>query len=175
MSRRDEITTTIAVVDRMSKQARRRSAWFLLLVAGVLGLSVFGWLAWHAVSIEQLEAADARHRFDDALSQFESKAPLVARNPSGQFVRGGVARGREPRPQRLFVLAYRAGEGRLVRADVPVWFLTVKGPAAQYALQGTGFDLRTLGLTAGDLSGTAAGIVIDEAASNGDRLLAWTR
>jgi hypothetical protein len=57
---------------------------------------------------------------------------------------------------------------------VPLWFLRVKGPAAQVALRGTGFDLEALGLTADDLARSGIGVVLDDARENGDRVLAWT-
>ena len=147
----------------------------LLLIAAALGLSVFGWLAWHAVTVEDLDAVDSRQRFEDALAQLDSTTPRVKMDATGHFVRSGPARTSERRPNALHVLAYRASERRLVRAEVPLWFFTIKGPAAQYALQGTGFDLRILGLTASDLAAAGPGVVMDETGANGDRLLAWTQ
>jgi hypothetical protein len=72
------------------------------------------------------------------------------------------------------VLAYQAGEQRLVAADVPFWFFRLKGPAAQYALSGTGLDLKRLGITAADLERHGPAVVIDHTRPNGDRLLVWT-
>jgi hypothetical protein len=72
------------------------------------------------------------------------------------------------------VLAYRRPEQRLVRADVPLWFLKLKGPAVQYALRGTGLDLERLGVTPADLERYGACVVLDETRANGDRLLVWT-
>jgi len=63
---------------------------------------------------------------------------------------------------------------RLVRADVPFWFLRVKGPALRYAVRDTSLDLDALNLTARDLEDAGASIVLDETRSNGDRLLVWT-
>ena len=61
-------------------------------------------------------------------------------------------------------------EQRLVHAIVPFWFLKMKGPAVQYALRDTGVDLKRLGVTPGDLEQYGAGVVLDEARANGDRL-----
>nr|AFK79208.1 hypothetical protein [uncultured bacterium F42-01] len=49
------------------------------------------------------------------------------------------------------MLAYYAAGGRLVRANVPFLFLTLKGPVAQLALRGTGFDLEKLEATPAEL------------------------
>jgi hypothetical protein len=65
-------------------------------------------------------------------------------------------------------------ERRLVRADVPFWYLKMKGPAVQYLVRGTGLDLQRLGITAADLERYGAAVVLDETNANGDRLLVWT-
>ena len=78
------------------------------------------------------------------------------------------------RPSTLHALAYRVPEQRLVHAIVPFWFLKIKGRAVQYALRDTGVDLKRLGVTPGDLEQYGAGVVLDEARANGDRLLVWT-
>jgi hypothetical protein len=70
-------------------------------------------------------------------------------------------------------LAYHASTQRLVSADIPIWFIRIKGPAAAFALRDTGFDLEVLGLTAGDLERSGAGLVVDESRGE-DALLAWT-
>jgi hypothetical protein len=57
--------------------------------------------------------------------------------------------------------------------EVPIWFIRIKGPAAAFVLRDTGFDLEALGLTAGDLQRSGAGLVLDESRGE-DSLLAWT-
>ena len=77
-------------------------------------------------------------------------------------------------PTRLRVLAYRAPERRLVQAEVPFWFLKLKGPAVRYALRGTGLDLERLGVSPADLERYGVCLILDEARANGDRLVVWT-
>jgi hypothetical protein len=72
-------------------------------------------------------------------------------------------------------MAYHAGTRRLVTADVALWFLKLKGPAAQIALRDTGFDLERLGLTAAELARHGPAVLVDSTRANGDRLLAWTQ
>jgi hypothetical protein len=75
---------------------------------------------------------------------------------------------------RLKALAWRDGDRQLVSADTPFWFVKLKGPAARFALEGTGFDLDRLGLTAADIERVGPGIVVDHAGADGNRLLVWT-
>ena len=135
-----------------------------------LGLRI---LIWRSVHVDQADAADARRRFEEVRHDFPS-APLVVWDAAGRLTRNAPRAARGPRPSQLHVLLYRLREERLVRADVPLWFFKVKGPAMNYALRGTGFDLAALGLTAADLEEAGAGLVVDETRTNGDRLLAWT-
>jgi hypothetical protein len=62
----------------------------------------------------------------------------------------------------------------LVRAHVPFWFLTLKGPAAQFALRGTGLDPGRLGASPADLKRYGTSVVLDEVSSDGGRLLVCT-
>ena len=153
----------------------RSRRWLLLLIlAGLIGLIAGAAVGWRWVTIQEVAAPDSQARFDEALRRVEARPPLVQIDSSGQLTRLQTSRPREPRPARLYVMAFDAGQSRLVRADVPLWFLKVKGPAARFALGGTGLDLEKLGLTASDLEEAGAGVVIDEHATNGNRLLAWT-
>lgn len=48
----------------------------------------------------------------------------------------------------------------MVSADVPLWFLRVKGPAAHVALRNTGLDLEQLGITPADVARYGPTIVL---------------
>jgi hypothetical protein len=156
--------------------ARRRPLWSILLILGAsLGFTVFGVLAWRSVTVQRMDAADATSQFDAVLAEFPLREALVTRDALGRFKRQPLSGNAGLPPDQLHVLAYRAQEQQLVRADVPFWFFKVKGPAVQYALRGTGFDLEALNLTSRDLEQFGAGVVLDETRVNGDRLLAWTQ
>jgi hypothetical protein len=153
-----------------------RNRWIATLgVTALIGLAVFGTTLWRTVSIETLTSAQAHERFDAIRATFPLATPLVRRDESGRFVRT-EASGRDASSpaRRLYVLAFHASTGRLVRADVPIWFIRIKGPAAALALRDTGFDLDVLGLTAADLARSGAGLVIDESRGE-DALMAWTQ
>jgi hypothetical protein len=146
-----------------------------VLVAAAFGLGVFGVMVYRAVSSESAEPSLALRRFTDARAALRPGPPLLELDQSGHVRRRAEPRTGPPGPiHRLSVLAYHAGVGRLVSADVPFWFLRIKGPAAQFALRETGFDLERLGITPADLERHGPSLVIDWSRANGDRLLVWT-
>jgi hypothetical protein len=149
----------------------RRVAISVLAVAA-LGLSAFGLMAWQAVSVQQIDPNGALQEFEAVRARIKG-APLVRRDESGRFERRVTAAG-DATASTLHVLAYHVTGRQLVRADVPFWFFKAKGPAVQYALRGTDFDLAALNLTPGELQAVGPCVVIDEKRSNGDRLVAWT-
>jgi hypothetical protein len=132
----------------------------------------FALMAWQAVSVQHVDPNQGLNEFEAVRARIKG-VPLVRRDESGRFERRITTAGDAP-ASTLHVLAYRVSGRQLVRADVPLWFLRVKGPAVQYALRGTDFNLAALNITAGELQAAGPGIVIDEARSNGDRVLAWT-
>jgi len=146
-----------------------------LLVAGVLGLATFGFLAYRAVTVEQASAPEALRRFTEIRSALGGSAPLLTLDDAGNVVRRMDPPARPQRSiRRLRVIAYQAAEERLVSADVPFWFFKVKGSAAQYMVRGTGLDLERLRITGADLERYEPSVVIDHLRPNGDRLLVWT-
>ena len=153
---------------------RARVGTTLFLVAAVFGVAAFGVLAWRSVSILEMDASGALDNFDAVQVRLPSTPPLVQRDASGAFVRRPSVKPGGPVPTELHALAYHADGQRLVRADVPMWFFKLKGPALRYAVRDTGLDLDALNLTATDLENAGTGVVLDETRLNGDRLLVWT-
>jgi hypothetical protein len=153
---------------------RARVGVVVLVAAAVLGIAIFGVLAWRSVTVVQTDASGALNSFEDAKSHVPSTPPLVQRDASGVFVRRPSVKSTAAVPTELHVLAYHVDGQRLVRADVPMWFFKVKGPALRYAVRDTGLDFDALNLTATDLEKAGAGVVLDETRLNGDRLLVWT-
>lgn len=154
---------------------RLRLILFVLGGAAVLGLGIFGVMVYRAVTIERVVPTEALRRIDAVRAALPSGSPVVTLDPGGNVVRRQEPRTSAPMPlRRLSVLAYRADAQRLLSADVPFWFLTIKGPAARYAFRDTGFDLDRLGITPADLERHGPSVVIDHVQPNGDRLLVWT-
>ncbi len=148
----------------------RLLAWVAL--AGVVGVAIFGLLAWRSVAVEHADPDQALGRFTAIRERFAGTEPLLHVDAAGHVTRRPPPANEIAPPSRLHVLAYRRPE--LVRADVPFWFLRAKGPALQYSLRGTGLDLKRLGVTAADLQRYGPCLVLDEARANGERLLVWT-
>jgi hypothetical protein len=154
----------------------RTSRILILLAAGALvGFSIFGVMVSRAVDVEEADRPEALRRFSTARAAFAGQAPMLGLDAAGRVVRRADPPEATPRAlRRLEVLAYRAGDARLVSAHVPFWFFRLKRPALEYALSGTGLDLDRLQLTAADLERHGPGLVLDETSGNGDRLLVWT-
>jgi hypothetical protein len=143
-------------------------------LAALLGILVFGLLVWRSVRVVRMDPTASENNFEEALGSLPSRIALVHRDARGRLVRPPPVDPVGARPTQVHILAYYVDGQRLVRTDLPLWFFKVKGPAAAYALRGTGFDLEMLGLTAGDLEQAGARVVLDERRATGDRLLAWT-
>lgn len=145
-----------------------------LAAAAFAGIAFFAFLAWRSVTVEQAAAGDAQRRFGEIRGGFAGTEPLLRVEADGAVVRRPEPGGTAKPPRQLHVLAYRVAQQRLARADISFWFLKVKGPAAQFALRGTGLDMQRLGVTPSDLQRCGVCLILDETRPNGDRLLVWT-
>jgi hypothetical protein len=147
----------------------------VLLIAAVIGLAGFGVMVYRAVTIRTAGSSDTLREFVRVRNGLPAEPALLALDPAGNVVRRAEPRTASPRPiRRLRVLAYHAGTRRLVSAEVPFWFLRLKGPAAQFALRDTGLDLERFRITPAELARHGPAVVIDSSRDNGDRLLVWT-
>jgi hypothetical protein len=148
---------------------------WLLGLAALGGMGIFGVMAWRAVDIVDAVPAEAGAQFDRARGRFGGEAPILAVDNQGRLVRRVTEPASPGAPiTHLRVLSYRAAAGRLTRASVPLWFLKIKGPAAQLLLRDTGLDLAALRLTASDLEALGPAIILDRIGAAGDRMLVWT-
>jgi hypothetical protein len=148
----------------------------VLLMCALVGLAVFGLLAWQAVTVEEGTRADAERRVASIRAGIPSKAPLVEIDDEGRIVRMASAGEATGRPiARLRALAWRAADRRLVSVDSPFWFVKLKGPAAAYVLEGTGMDLERLGLSPAALEQFGPAMIVDHTSRDGSLLLIWTQ
>jgi hypothetical protein len=152
--------------------------WQILVLLGLavlLGFTVFGILTSRHTTVERIPREEALLRMGEARALFGDEVPLLDAETAGRLVRRRLSPPPEGvRPELLVVLAYWASEERLVRVDVPFWFVKLKGPAAELALRDTGFDLRRLHMTASDLEELGPCLILDEGRANGDHVLVWT-
>jgi hypothetical protein len=148
----------------------------VLAITVIFGMWIFGWIASRQVIVQRTQDKEAeralraqRQAIGDTLPAFDlDSGRRLARRPNNSIHH------REEYASSLHVLAYYPDGGRLVRADVPIWFLKLKGPAAQLALRGTGFDLERLEATPAELQRLGPRLLLDEIWSNGNWLLVWT-
>jgi hypothetical protein len=145
----------------------------VLALAAILGLGVFGLMAWRSVTVERVEPDEALRRFMAVRAQFSAE-PILRVRPDGSVERSKEPPADGPAAKYFRVLAYRAPEHQLVRVNIAFWFLKAKGPAVKYSLRGTGLDLDRLGMSPADLARYGPTLVLDETAADGGRLLVWT-
>jgi hypothetical protein len=158
--------------EREKRSARPVLAWGGVAIG--LGLGLAGYLAWRSVSVQPATASDALRRFSEVRGAFALNEPLLHIDAAGAVTRRAPTDSRAPPPKRFMVLAYRAQAERLVRADLPFWFVRVKGTAAQFLLRDTGLDLGSLGISPAELEHYGPCLILDQTRANGDRLLVWT-
>jgi hypothetical protein len=163
-------------VNAMKSTRSLRIGALVLLMCALIGLGVFGLLAWRAVTIEDATHADAERRIASIRAGISSKAPLVEIDDDGRLVRMASAGEATGSPvARLRGLAWRAADRRLVSVDSPFWFVKLKGPAAAFVLEDTGLDLERLGLTPAMLEHFGPAVIVDHTSRDGSRLLIWTQ
>lgn len=154
---------------------RTRRVVLAFLAAAIVAIAVFGFLASRAVTVEDASAPEALRRFESIRAALGGREPLIGLDEAGNVIRRASPPLTTSRAVTdLRVLAYQAGEERLVTADVPMWFFRMKGPPTQFLVRGTGLDLERLQITAAHLERFDPSVVIDHARANGDRLLVWT-
>lgn len=149
----------------------------LLILAGsaLVGVAIFGALVWRAVTIQRADERQALEAFAEARALLGPRPPLLDVDDHSRVIRRESPPDQTPGPiRRMKAVAYQADLQRLVRADVPIWFLKLKGPAAEFALRDTGVDLERLGITPADLERYGPRLIIDHRSRAGSRLLMWT-
>jgi hypothetical protein len=148
----------------------------VFLIAAALGLIVFFWTASQVTSIEQVDTNTASFRFRAVLEQFEDTRSMLTMDGGGRVTR----RTRRSKalipvvPTGLKILAWRGSTIGLVEVHIPMWFLRMKGPAINYLLKETKFDLQSWGLTVEELQDWGPGVVLDHQSAAGERVLIWT-
>lgn len=154
--------------------SRSLRVWGLVVACGLAGIVAFVVLASRAITVQNASRTEAASRIASIRAGLPSRAPLVDIDDNGHVVRTTSSSEGAAHPvARLKALAWRDADQRLVSADTPFWFFKLKGPAARFALEGTGFDLDRLGLTPADIERFGPGIIVDHGGRDGNLLLVW--
>jgi hypothetical protein len=144
-----------------------------LAVVAVLAVGAWTFIAWDWVTAIHAPPDDAARQFDSARLAHAGEEPVVTLR-DGAFVRRPFSTDPRDAPSDLLVLVYHRPTERLIRAEVPFWFLRMKGPASERMLRGAGIDLAEFGLTVDDLSRYGPALVFDGTRGE-DRVLLVTR
>ncbi len=146
-----------------------------VLVAAVAGLSIFGYMAWHSVTLERSTTQQAIAEFAEIHHKFGAAEPMLRIKSATEIARLAPQIAGEPQAlSSLNALVFKENEQILSRVSIPFWFFKLKAPALQLSLHDTDIDLKRLGVSAADLEKHGPGLVLDEARPNGDRLIVWT-
>lgn len=162
--------------------APKRRRWLrVLLVVGILGLLGIGGFAamlWSWTDVARVEPATAEEAFADALRRSGGgPAYLEIPEQGAMRIRHELEGERKTRILGLHAVIWQADRSRLVRLDVPGWFVRTKMKAS--------FGLEALGREAGldwtashevrseDLARFGHGLVMDHRFGAGNRLLIW--
>jgi hypothetical protein len=147
----------------------------LIVLGGIAALALGAWtfIAWGWIETSHAEPAGAAQAFEAARAEFATGEPLVSVR-DGAIVRRSFPESPVPAPTTFIAIVYHRSSERLVRAEVPFWFLQMKGPASERVLRGAGVDLQALGLTVDDLVRFGPALIFD-ASRGDDRVLLATR
>lgn len=143
----------------------------------VLLLGLGGWTLFLRLTtdVAHLPPAEVRTELAEIRAGLPAKPPLLLVDPAGEVVPNPAAtHDSTRRPRELHVRVYDAGARRLVRVDLPFWWVRLKSPVFEYALRKAGVDPARLGVTADDLKRHGPGTVIDEERPDGGVVLVWT-
>jgi hypothetical protein len=149
----------------------------LPVAAVVVAAGLAGWVLFLQLTtdVATLPPSAARREFAEIRAGLDPAPPMLVVAPGGEIVRNPAARtGTGGRPRWLRVRVYSTGPERLVRVDLPFWWVRLKGPVFEFALRRAGLDPARLGVTARDLHRHGAGTVLDEEQADGGRVLIWT-
>jgi hypothetical protein len=158
--------------------------WIVIAVIAVciLGLVAIAGVGFYYVSqhVETKHAtpATAATEFDAVKAGFAGQKPLVELDNRGQFRRANTDRpipAQSKPPDQLCLLAFDPSDGRIVRFNLPFWFLRLKAGNATIDLNGNRLDLEDLRLTVEDLERYGPTLIVDHQAPDGQRVLVWSK
>jgi hypothetical protein len=159
---------------------RRRYVVVALVVAGLAlaaGITVTV-LMQSSVTVSHPVPADAASRFAALRQRFQGARPLIEiadKEGTGRLVVHRDALPATPAPvTTVRGLAWRASNRTLADVRLPFWFIRLKlagGRATLGALLPAGWEI--VDLAPDDLVRHGPGLLLDEQAANGDRLLLW--
>ena len=159
--------------------AKKRST-LVLVIVGVAVCAVLafaGGLVWFFTSALERSPADeatAEARFQELRDRFRGVAPVFEMGSKGPVLN----RQRPPKPatgqlRSLEMLGWDCNDAELVRVTIPFWMVRLK-PGNINVSSGEGNRSVRLSLSADDLEGYGATLLLDHTDEEGYHLVLWT-
>jgi hypothetical protein len=170
----------------LSARPGKVKTWVWVVVA-ILGLGILtvivlagAGLYFFSRHIEtgSVSAGEAEAQFMEVHNRFNTQTPLIELDERGRFLRSNPDRESPVEPQipaSLFVLAYDARDGQIVRVSVPFWLLRLQKGNATIDLGGSRVELEDLKLTVEDLERFGPTLIVDHRDADGARVLVWSQ
>ena len=153
-----------------------------IVVVGILGLIAVAGLGFYFASqhfeTRAASPASAAKDFAEIRARFTGQPPLIELDDRGHFVRANKTRPAPPQvktPDNLYVLAYDADEGRLVRLTIPFWLLRLKTGGQSIDFNGRHMDLEDLKLSVEDLERYGPTLIAEHKAPDGSHVIVWSQ
>ena len=148
---------------------------FFVLGAVMIGSAVF-YVRRH-ISAQFVDTKAAADEFDRTRARFAGQEPLIELRGEHDAVVHRRRATTTTELRTLRIIAFDEHQGKLVRVNIPFWFLRMM-PGKRFNMKGEqGIDLDTdrMHLTVDDLERAGPGLVIDGTGRHGDgRVLVWT-
>lgn len=165
---------------------KKRRNWLLVLF-GVAVLIVFVGIgaiiaisAWvqQNVAVQERSESDAQNEFDAVRQKFGARPPLLEmRNERPAYTAGArpPETGARTSLDQMHVLVWDDDDSRLVSLSVPFWLLRLKASPIEFGSYASGFRDDGIELRVEDIERYGAGIILDAAMPDGERLLLWAQ
>ena len=147
----------------------------ILALVAVVGAAFF-YMSRH-IETKSATASVAATEFAEIKADFPGQRPLIELDRRGKFLRANTEGPTAPKtttPDELWVMAFDPSDGRIVRFNIPFWILRMKADAT-IDLNGNRMDLEDLRLTVHDLERKGPSLIVDHQASDGERVLVWSK
>ena len=168
------------------EQSTRRT-WISVLIAaviivGLLAIAVVGGTAYffyHHINTQYTPRENAEQQFAEARARFGGRKPLIEmRRGDAPIVHRELLQGAQAsaKLESLRVLAYDAGERKIVRVSIPFWLIRL-APGKNFSFlndNGFDFDSDRVRLTSDDLDRLGPSLILDEQDRRGAYVLVWT-
>lgn len=154
----------------------------VLFVGGIIVMAGAGlYFVSKQMHVQSATPATAEREFESLREHLKGRQPLLEIDEDGDVVRNNIDEALQTSPANppqltaLHIVAWDAGDERLVKFDIPFWLMRLKkGPIS--VISDTG-HIRTgnLTLTVDDLERLGPSVLIDHRDRRGTRVLAWTQ